>query len=140
VPVAEILGEFDERFRGVADALARNLDDGVDVGASVAVVLDGEVVVDIWGGKKALSDGGAWDRETIVNVFSTTKTMTALCALILADRRELNLDAPVAHYLARVCPGRQGPNRGARVTRAHVRSLRLGGAAGTRGARQVGPL
>lgn len=96
--VAEILGEFDERFRGVADALARNLDDGADVGASVAVVLDGEVVVDIWGGKQALGDGEAWDRETIVNVFSTTKTMAALCALILADRRELNLDAPVAHY------------------------------------------
>jgi CubicO group peptidase (beta-lactamase class C family) len=96
--VAEILGEFDERFRGVADALARNLDEGVDVGASVAVVLDGEVVVDIWGGKKDLGGREAWDRDTIVNVFSTTKTMTALCALILADRRELDLHAPVARY------------------------------------------
>jgi len=96
--VAEILGEFDQRFRGVADAFARNLDEGVDVGASVAVVLDGEVVVDIWGGKKDLGGREAWDRDTIVNVFSTTKTMTALCALILADRRELDLHAPVARY------------------------------------------
>jgi CubicO group peptidase (beta-lactamase class C family) len=96
--VAEILGEFDQRFRGVADAFARNLDQGVDVGASVAVVLDGEVVVDIWGGKKDLGGREAWDRDTIVNVFSTTKTMTALCALILADRRELDLHAPVARY------------------------------------------
>jgi CubicO group peptidase (beta-lactamase class C family) len=96
--VAEILGEFDQRFRGVADAFARNLDEGVDVGASVAVVLDGEVVVDIWGGKKDLGGREAWDRDTIVNVFSTTKTMTALCALILADRGELDLHAPVARY------------------------------------------
>ena len=96
--MAEILGEFDQRFRGVADAFARNLDQGVDVGASVAVVLDGEVVVDIWGGKKDLGGREAWDRDTIVNVFSTTKTMTALCALILADRRELDLHAPVARY------------------------------------------
>jgi CubicO group peptidase (beta-lactamase class C family) len=96
--MAEILGEFDQRFARVAEALARSLDDGLDVGASVAVVLDGEVVVDIWGGKKDLTDGGAWDRDTIVNVFSTTKTMTALCALILADRGELDFHAPVARY------------------------------------------
>jgi CubicO group peptidase (beta-lactamase class C family) len=96
--VAEIEGEFDERFGGVAEALARNLDEGVDVGASVAVVLDGEPVVDIWGGHKDLAETEAWGPDTIVNVFSTTKTMTALCALILADRGELDLHAPVARY------------------------------------------
>jgi CubicO group peptidase (beta-lactamase class C family) len=96
--VAEIRGEFDQRFSGVADALARNLDAGIDVGASVAVVLDGEVVVDIWGGKTGAGEAEAWGRDTIVNVFSTTKTMTALCALILADRGELDFHAPVARY------------------------------------------
>jgi len=96
--VAEIDGEFDERFAGVAEALARNLDEGVDVGASVAVVLDGEPVVDIWGGHKDLGGTEAWERDTIVNVFSTTKTMTALCGLILADRGDLDLHAPVARY------------------------------------------
>ena len=96
--VAEIEGEVDERFGGVAEALARNLDAGVDVGASVAVVLDGEPVVDIWGGHKDLGGTDAWERDTIVNVFSTSKTMTALCALILADRGELDLHAPVARY------------------------------------------
>ena len=96
--MAEIKGEFDERFGGVAEALARSLDDGADVGASVAVVLDGEPVVDIWGGHKDLAGTEAWERDTIVNVFSTTKTMTALCALILADRGELALGAPVARY------------------------------------------
>ncbi len=96
--MAEIEGEFDERFGGVAEALARNLDGGVDVGASVAVVLDGEPVVDIWGGHKDPAGTEAWERDTIVNVFSTTKTMTALCALILADRGELDLHAPVTRY------------------------------------------
>jgi CubicO group peptidase (beta-lactamase class C family) len=96
--VAEIEGEFDERFGGVAEALARNLDDSSDVGASVAVVLEGEPVVDIWGGHKDVAETEAWGPDTIVNVFSTTKTMTALCALILADRGELDLHAPVARY------------------------------------------
>jgi CubicO group peptidase (beta-lactamase class C family) len=91
-------GAFDERFAGVADALAANLERGVDVGASVAVVLDGEPVVDIWGGDRDKDRTEPWERDTIVNVFSTTKTMTALCALILADRGELDLDAPVARY------------------------------------------
>jgi CubicO group peptidase (beta-lactamase class C family) len=96
--VAEIGGEFDERFVGVAEALAANIDRGVDVGASVAVVLDGEPVVDIWGGHKDVERTEPWERDTIVNVFSTTKTMTTLCALIRADRGELDFDAPVARY------------------------------------------
>ncbi len=65
---------------------------------SVAVVLDGEPVVDIWGGHKDAARTESWERDTIVNVFSTTKTMTALCALILADRGELDLHAPVSRY------------------------------------------
>jgi CubicO group peptidase (beta-lactamase class C family) len=96
--MAEIEGEFDDRFSGVAEALARSLDEGADIGASVAVVLDGEPVVDIWGGYKDLAGEEPWHKDTIVNVFSTTKTMTALCALILADRGELDLHAPVARY------------------------------------------
>ena len=96
--MAEIGGRFDQRFAGVAQALARTLDEGADVGASVAVVLDGELVVDIWGGSRDSAGTKPWEPDTIVNVFSTTKTMTALCALILADRGELDFHAPVAHY------------------------------------------
>jgi CubicO group peptidase (beta-lactamase class C family) len=96
--VAEIQGVFDERFAGVAGALAGNLDSGIDIGASVAVLLDGEPVVDIWGGYLDRARSRPWERATIVNVFSTTKTMVALCALILADRGELDLTAPVARY------------------------------------------
>ena len=95
--MAEIHGRCDERFSGVRDVLAANLDAGKDVGASVAVVHDGEMVVDMWGG--TIDDAGTpWAEDTIINVWSTTKTMTALCALVLADRGELDLHAPVAKY------------------------------------------
>jgi CubicO group peptidase (beta-lactamase class C family) len=96
--VTGIEGEFDERFSGVAEALSKNLDKGLDIGASVAVVIDGKPVVDIWGGHKDPERTKPWERDTIVNVFSTTKTMTALCALVLADRGELDLHAPVVRY------------------------------------------
>lgn len=95
-----INGTCADRFEAVKVQFEQNLDSGADVGASVAVVLDGEVVVDLWGGTATGDDGieRPWGRDTIVNVWSTTKTMTALCAMLLADRGEIDLDAPVAHY------------------------------------------
>ncbi|MGY5308895.1 serine hydrolase domain-containing protein [Nocardia gipuzkoensis] len=93
----EVRGSYDARFAGVAEALAASLDVD-DVGASAAVFIDGEPVVDIWGGYVDADRSAAWEEDTIVNVFSTTKTMVALCALILADRGELDLNAPVAGY------------------------------------------
>ncbi len=98
--MAEIHGLCEERFSGVRNVLAANLDAGKDVGACACVLLDGETVVDIWGGTTDV-DGSAqtpWQRDTIINVWSTTKTMTALSALLLADRGELDLHAPVARY------------------------------------------
>ncbi|MGH9276078.1 MAG: serine hydrolase, partial [Acidimicrobiales bacterium] len=95
--MTDVQGTCDERFMGVRDAFIDNFTSGKDVGASVAVVLDGEPVVDLWGG--AIDDAGTpWAEDTIINVWSTTKTMTALSALILADRGELDLHAPVARY------------------------------------------
>jgi CubicO group peptidase (beta-lactamase class C family) len=96
--MAEIHGEYQDGFAGMAEALARNVDQGLDTGASVAVFIDGEPVVDIWSGHQDAARTQPWERDTIVNVFSTTKTMTALCALILADRGELDLHAPVTRY------------------------------------------
>jgi CubicO group peptidase (beta-lactamase class C family) len=93
--VAIIDGVCDDRFGAVREALEANLDSGADVGASVAIYLGGEPVVDIWGGR---TQAGPWRRDTIVNAWSITKTMTALCALILADRGELDVHAPVARY------------------------------------------
>jgi CubicO group peptidase (beta-lactamase class C family) len=96
--MAEIRGTYDERFAPVADALSNTLDKGLDVGASVAVNVGGEMVVDIWGGTKDEAGKVPWERDTITNVWSTTKTVTNLCALILADRGELDFHTPVAHY------------------------------------------
>jgi CubicO group peptidase (beta-lactamase class C family) len=96
--VVEIQGNVPEQFTKVADALARSIDDGSDVGASVAVVVDGEMVADFWGGYVDEARTTPWERDTIVNVWSTTKTMSALTALVLADRGLLDLDAPVAQY------------------------------------------
>ena len=95
--MAEIQGECDERFAAVAEALSDALDAG-DAGGSAAVFVAGEPVVDVWGGHADADHTRAWERDTIVNVFSVTKTMTALCALILVDRGLLDPDAPVARY------------------------------------------
>jgi CubicO group peptidase (beta-lactamase class C family) len=96
--VAEINGTWDQRFEGVASTLAASLDAGTDVGASVAVFLHGEPVVDIWGGFVDEAHSAPWAEDTLTNVWSTTKTMTFLCALMLADRGELDFYAPVSTY------------------------------------------
>ena len=95
--MAEIKGSCDKRFEAVRDALAESLDDR-DVGASAAVFVDGEMVADLWGGYTDGARTAAWQRDTVVNVYSVSKTMLALSALILADRGVLDLDAPVCRY------------------------------------------
>ena len=96
--MGEVAGYCDERFAGVREAFERNLADGSDLGASCAVYLDGEPVVDLWGGFVDAERTTPWSADTIVNVWSTTNTMTALVALVLADAGELDLSAPVVRY------------------------------------------
>jgi CubicO group peptidase (beta-lactamase class C family) len=93
-----VQGLCDARFAGVRQAFEANFARGADIGASVVVTLDGEPVVDLWGGAKDADGTQAWAPDTIVAVASTTKTATALSALLLADRGELDMDAPVARY------------------------------------------
>ncbi len=92
-----IHGSCGDEFAAVREAFVQNFDEGLEVGAAAAVTVDGEFVVDIWAGD-ADPRGTAWERDTIVNVYSTTKTMAATCMLALADRGELDFDAPVAQY------------------------------------------
>ncbi|MGP4002866.1 serine hydrolase domain-containing protein [Streptomyces sp. 8N706] len=94
----DIKGSCSDQFSAVQEVFADALRNGTDVGASVAICLDGELVVDLWGGYADEARTLPWQRDTITNVWSTTKTMTALCALVLADRGELDLSAPVAKY------------------------------------------
>lgn len=93
--MADIRGTYDDLFTAVPNALATMLDAG-DAGGSAAVFVDGEPVVDVWGGFADAGRTVPWERDTIVNVWSVTKTMTALGALVLADRGELDPDAPVS--------------------------------------------
>ena len=94
----EIHGHCDDRFAPVRDAFLANFEQAGDVGASFALTVEGEYLIDIWAGHRDAERTLPWERDTIVNVYSTTKTMTALCALLLADRGELDFAAPVARY------------------------------------------
>jgi CubicO group peptidase (beta-lactamase class C family) len=93
-----VQGLVHDKYAGVRTAFEANLDSGADIGASFCATVEGETVVDLWGGFADEARTRPWERDTIVNVYSTTKTMTALTALLLADRGELDFDAPVARY------------------------------------------
>ncbi|NQV69813.1 MAG: beta-lactamase family protein [Pseudohongiella sp.] len=95
---SELKGHCDNRFARVIDVLEENLSSGDDLGASFAMTLDGEMVVDLWGGYLDEEKTLPWQEDSIVNVYSTTKTMSFLCALILADRGLLDFDKPVVDY------------------------------------------
>jgi CubicO group peptidase (beta-lactamase class C family) len=94
----ETHGACDSRFSAVKDAFAENFAAYGEVGAAVAVMVDGEIVVDLWAGHADAARTRPWERDTIVNVYSTTKGMTTICALRLVDQGLLDLDAPVAKY------------------------------------------
>lgn len=93
-----IEGTCEPRFARVREEFERNFAERGEVGASVCVMLDGEPVVDLWGGQADPTSGRAWDRDTIGHVWSATKGATALCAHMLASRGRLDLNAPVARY------------------------------------------
>ena len=95
----EIHGTVAPGYEAVRDAFAANWEQNGEVGASASATVNGEVVFDLWGGTATYDDGERpWEENTIINVWSTTKTMSFLCCLLLADRGELDLYAPVATY------------------------------------------
>ena len=87
----------DPGFGAVGDAFTENFDHG-DLGASCAVTVEGELKVDLWGGFRDPARTRPWEQDTIVNVWSSTKTVAALCVLMLHDRGELSVDEPMAAY------------------------------------------
>ena len=94
----KIEGACDPKFSRVKDAFAENFEKRGEVGAAAAVTLDGKSVVDIWAGHADKAGTRPWTRDTLVNVYSTTKGVTAICAHRLADKGMLDIDAPVAKY------------------------------------------
>jgi CubicO group peptidase (beta-lactamase class C family) len=94
----EVKGKVKDGFQRVKEAFEANFADGAEVGASLAVMVDGEMVVDLWGGH---ADGGPtrpWEQDTIVNTYSTTKGLTAICANQLIEQGKLDPEEPVATY------------------------------------------
>ncbi len=91
-------GQLDARFEPLRDVLEDSLGAAADCGLSLVVDVDGQTVVDVYGGFADEARTRPWERDTIVNVWSTTKTVTSLAVLMLADRGLVDLDAPVARY------------------------------------------
>jgi CubicO group peptidase (beta-lactamase class C family) len=108
-------------FEKVRDTFADNFATKGDIGASFCLTRDGETIVDIWGGYADAAKTKPWVNNTIINVYSTTKTMTALTALLLADRGLIDFKAPVAKYWPEFAA-----NGKANITVAHLMSHSAG--------------
>src|SRR5690348_4570933 len=93
-----IHGTCDPAFGPVREVFAANFRERDEVGAAVAVTVDGRPVVDVWAGHADQMRTRAWERDTIVNVYSTTKGMAALCLHRLIEEGRVDVDAPVARY------------------------------------------
>ena len=91
-------GDVDEGYGKVADAFRRNMFSGKEIGAAVAVYRDGVKVVDLWGGYRNGITKARWEQDTLVNMFSTTKGVSALAIAVAASRGLISYDANVADY------------------------------------------
>ena len=106
----EVDGKCDARFEAVRESFAENFERRGEIGGAVAVYLDGQPVVDLWGGR--VIHGGEsvepWVQDTLVCMMSVNKGVTALCAHRLADRGELDYEKPVAAYWPEFAQGGKG--------------------------------
>ena len=89
-----IRGDYDERFRPVVEAFKENYRLGEELGSSVSVMIDGQPVVDIWGGYRDRAMTQVWDRDTTVCMMSVAKGVTAIAFNMLLDRGLVDLDEP----------------------------------------------
>ena len=94
----ELQGQCDARFKRVREVFESGFASGAELGAGLCIYREGRVVVDLWGGFADEAQRRPWRRDTLANVYSTTKGITALCAHQLVERGELDLDAPVSRY------------------------------------------
>src|SRR5262245_28970182 len=97
-PSTPILGRCDPRFERVREQFSREFEAGNEVGAALCVTLEGETVVDLWGGHRDRERSRPWERDTLANVYSTTKGVTSIALHRLVDEGLVALDAPVARY------------------------------------------
>jgi CubicO group peptidase (beta-lactamase class C family) len=96
--MTDVDGLVEDGWEQVADTFRANFKNGKDLGAACCVYVDGHAVVDLWGGLADRESNRPWDQDTVVAVASTTKGATAICAHLLVERGQLDLDAPVVSY------------------------------------------
>jgi CubicO group peptidase (beta-lactamase class C family) len=90
-----ISGFCDPAFRAVRDAFSANFSERGEPGAAFALAIGGRNVVDLWGGHADVAKTRAWQRNTLVNFFSVSKALCAICANVLVERGLVTLDEPV---------------------------------------------
>lgn len=95
---ASVQGKCDPKFAKVREAFEQNFAARGEVGASVCLSVDGQTVVDLWGGMANPETNDPWQEDTVSIVFSCTKAAVATCAHILIDRGQLNPNALVKDY------------------------------------------
>merc|ERR1711939_1038950 len=93
-----VQGHCDPQFDEIKRLFQGYLDSGAELGASITVNVAGHDVVDLYGGWVDSAHSKPWQQDTIVNVYSTTKEITSFAALLLVDRGQLDINAPVAQY------------------------------------------
>ena len=94
----QVQGHFELKFEAVREAFAALFDNPHERGAALCIQVGGETVLDLWAGTADKDRSEAWHSDTILNLFSCTKTFTAVAALQLVAEGKLSLDAPVANY------------------------------------------
>src|SRR5689334_24659586 len=110
-------------FDAVRDAFAANFANGSEVGAAFSAYHRGQKVADLWGGVADQESGRAWEEDTMILVFSTTKGMTAMCANQLAQEGKLDVKAPVVEYWPEFAAAGAGKER---ITVEHLLSHQSG--------------
>ncbi len=107
-PTAKVAGFCDPAFAGVRDAFAQNFADGLELGASLAISIEGRNVVDLWGGFLDADRTRPWAEDSLVCVFSCTKGVAAIATMWAVARGLVDLDAPVASYWPEFAAAGQG--------------------------------
>lgn len=95
---SNVQGVCDPLFNGVRQEFERNFEERGEIGASISICLEGEPVVDLWGGLADRAKNRAWEENTLANVFSSTKGLAGICMHMLMDRGLLDFRAPVSQY------------------------------------------
>ena len=96
--MTEVYGEVSQGYEAVAEAFSNNFQQFEELGAAFCLYVEGESVVDIWGGVADVNSGRPWERDTLQLHFSTTKGLAAICAAMLYERGELDYEKAVSHY------------------------------------------